>query len=81
MICVGLFGGASKIVPAMVTMKALSIEGSYVGSLQDMHELMGIARSGVLPDMPLIIESLESSSTVLENLRQGNIRGRCILKC
>jgi alcohol dehydrogenase/propanol-preferring alcohol dehydrogenase len=81
MICVGLFGGASKIVPAMVTMKSLSIEGSYVGSLQDMHDLMGIARSGVLPDMPLTIESLESSSKVLENLRQGNIRGRCILKC
>jgi D-arabinose 1-dehydrogenase-like Zn-dependent alcohol dehydrogenase len=64
----------------MITMKSLSIEGSYVGSLQDMHDLMAIARSGVLPDMPLMIESLDKSSMVLENLRQGNIRGRCILK-
>jgi hypothetical protein len=45
-----------------------------------MHDLMAIARSGVLPDMPLMIESLDKSSMVLENLRQGNIRGRCILK-
>jgi hypothetical protein len=30
---VGLFGGSTPIVPALVSMKAVSVEGSYVGSL------------------------------------------------
>ena len=31
-------------------------------------------------DRSVMIESLDKSSMVLENLRQGNILGRCILK-
>ena len=39
LVCVGLFGGSVPIVPAMVAMKAVSVLGSYVGSLVEMHEL------------------------------------------
>ena len=51
LVCVGLLGGATPIVPALVSMKAVTIAGSYVGSLQEMHELMAIAQSGALPEM------------------------------
>jgi hypothetical protein len=46
----------------MVSMKAVSVEGSYVGSLQEMQELMAIARTGVLPDLPLTSQPLILSS-------------------
>jgi len=80
MVCVGLFGGATPIVPAMVSMKAVSVTGSYVGSLQEMQELMAIARSGVLPDLPLSTQALETATQALDDLRAGRIRGRTILK-
>jgi len=54
--------------------------GSYVGSLQEMQELMAIARSGVLPDLPLTTQPLETATQALEDLRAGRIRGRTILK-
>lgn len=80
MVCVGLFGGSTPIVPAMVSMKAVSITGSYVGSLQEMQELMAIARTGVLPDLPLGTQALDTATQALEDLRAGRIRGRTILK-
>ena len=80
LVCVGLFGGSTPIVPAMVSMKAVSVTGSYVGSLQEMQELMAIARSGVLPDLPLATQALGTATEALEDLRAGRIRGRTILK-
>lgn len=79
-VCVGLFGGSTPIVPAMVSMKAVSVTGSYVGSLQEMQELLAIARSGVLPDLPLSTTPLAQATQALEDLRAGRIRGRTILK-
>jgi len=80
LVCVGLFGGATPITPAMISMKAVSVEGSYVGSLQEMQELMAIARTGVLPDLPLRTLPLDQATRALEDLRAGRIRGRAILK-
>ena len=80
LVCVGLIGGATPIVPAMVAMKAVSVIGSYVGSLQELQELLAIARTGVLPDLPLATTPLAHATQALEDLRAGRIRGRTILK-
>ena len=80
LICVGLFGGSTPIVPAIVSMKAVSVNGSYVGSLLEMQELMAIAKTGTLPDLPVGTQPLASATQALENLRAGRIRGRTILK-
>ena len=80
LVCVGLFGGATSIVPAMVTMKGVSIVGSYVGNLADMQELMTIARSGTLPAMPLTTQPLANATQALDDLRAGRIKGRTILQ-
>jgi alcohol dehydrogenase/propanol-preferring alcohol dehydrogenase len=80
LVCVGLFGGSTPIVPAMVSMKAVSVMGSYVGSLAEMQELMAIARDGSLPNLPLTSQPLASATDALADLRAGRIRGRTILK-
>ena len=80
LVCVGLFGGATPIVPALVSMKAASVIGSYVGSLSEMQELMNIARAGSLPDLPLTTQALATASQALDDLRAGRIRGRTILQ-
>jgi D-arabinose 1-dehydrogenase-like Zn-dependent alcohol dehydrogenase len=79
LVCVGLFGGATTIVPAMVAMKALTVTGSYVGSLSEMQELMAIARQGKLPGLPLTTQPLASATQALDDLRAGRIRGRTVL--
>ena len=80
LVCVGLFGGSTPIVPAMVSMKAASITGSYVGSLSEMQELMAIARTGTLPNLPLTTQPLATATQTLEDLKAGRIRGRTILR-
>lgn len=80
LVCVGLFGGATPLVPALVSMKAVTVTGSYVGSLQEMQELMTMGRTGVLPDLPLGTQPLAQATQALDDLRAGRIRGRTILK-
>ena len=80
LVCVGLFGGSTSVVPAMVSMKAVSVIGSYVGSLSEMQELMAIARAGTLPALPLTTQPLAQASQALDDLRAGRIRGRTILR-
>jgi len=79
LVCVGLFGGSTPVVPAMVAMKAVDVLGSYVGSLQEMGELMAIARRGKLPGLPLISHPLADATQALDDLRAGRVRGRAIL--
>ena len=80
LVCVGLFGGSTSITPAMVTLKGVSVVGSYVGSHADMRELMAIARSGTLPELPLTTQPLANATQALEDLKAGRIRGRTILR-
>jgi hypothetical protein len=80
LVCVGLFGGVVPLAPAMVAMKSVSIMGSYVGSLDEMRELMDLARAGRLPPLPLLSEPLAEASRALDELRAGRIRGRAILR-
>ena len=80
MVCVGLIGGASTVVPAMLALKAVSITGSYVGSLQELHELMALARAGALPPLPLNLRPLGDANQALDELRAGKVRGRIVLR-
>ena len=80
LISVGLFGGATPLLPVMLALRAVSIAGSYVGSLNEMHELMAIARTGTLPPLPVATQPLGSADQALRDLKAGLIRGRVILK-
>ena len=74
LVCVGLFGGSTPISPAMVSMKVVTVAGSYVGSLEEMRELMEIARSRALPALPITMRPLASVSDALQELRDGKVQ-------
>lgn len=80
LVSVGLFGGATSISPAIIAMKALRLIGSYVGSPAEMGELMAMARSAALPELPLAHVPLSAAGATLEALKEGRVRGRAILK-
>lgn len=79
LVCVGLFGGATPIVPVMVAMKAVSVLGSYVGTLQDLRELIALAQDGTLPALAVSERPLAQAASALDELRQGRVRGRVVL--
>jgi alcohol dehydrogenase/propanol-preferring alcohol dehydrogenase len=79
MVAVGLMGGATQFSPALLPMKAATISGSYVGSLSEMGELMHLARSGVLPALPVIARRLADVNDALDDLRAARVHGRVVV--
>ena len=80
LVCVGLFGGAATVMPAMLPLRAVTITGSYVGSLSEMGEMMALARQGRLPPMAVTTRPLAEINEALAALRGGAIRGRAVLQ-
>jgi alcohol dehydrogenase/propanol-preferring alcohol dehydrogenase len=80
LVSVGLIGGQAAVAPTMLAMKALTIQGSYVGSLDELREVLAVAQSGALPDLPLAPRPLAEANRALEELRAGRVRGRLVLK-
>ena len=60
-------------------MKALTIEGSYVGSLQDMKDLMALVEKEHIPAPPITKRPLDDAQAAIDDLRQGKVTGRTVL--
>ena len=80
LVSVGLFGGAATVMPATLPLRAVSIVGSYVGSLAEMGEVMALARQGGLPELPVSTRPLGEVNEALAALRGGAVRGRTVLQ-
>lgn len=80
LIVVGLFGGAFTMPIPMLPMRAIALEGSYVGSLAEMRELMALARDGKVQPIPLSLRPLAQAGKTLEDLKAGRVVGRVVLE-
>lgn len=78
-IVVGLFGGDITVSTPFFPLKAMAIQGSYVGSLPEMKELLALVRAKGLPPVPLKTRPLDEVAGVLGDLRAGKIVGRVVL--
>ncbi|MBK51372.1 MAG: alcohol dehydrogenase [Gammaproteobacteria bacterium] len=79
LLVVGLFGGALSLPIPFLPMNARVIQGSYVGSLEDMAELMVMVREGKIAPIEIQERPLSEASAALEALRQGKVKGRQVL--
>ena len=79
LIIVGLFGGASPWPIAFIPMRAMHIIGSYVGSLQEFHELMALVRAGKVKPIQVTRHDLSEADAVLASLHHGKVTGRAVL--
>jgi D-arabinose 1-dehydrogenase-like Zn-dependent alcohol dehydrogenase len=79
LIVVGLFGGDVTISTPLIPMRALTIEGSYVGSLAELKELLALVKRTGLPAQPVGTRSFADADAALGELRAGRVVGRLVL--
>jgi D-arabinose 1-dehydrogenase-like Zn-dependent alcohol dehydrogenase len=78
-IIVGLFGGNLTVSLPPIPMRALTIQGSYLGSLAEMAELLALVRSKGLPPVPVTTRPLDEVNAAMDQLRAGKVVGRVVL--
>ena len=79
LVIVGLFGGALNIPIPFLPMNARVIQGSYVGTPQDMAELMELVRAGKIAPIEIQERPLSEASAALADLKAGKVQGRQVL--
>jgi D-arabinose 1-dehydrogenase-like Zn-dependent alcohol dehydrogenase len=79
LIIVGLFGGDITMPTPYYPMRAMTIQGSYVGSLTEMKELLDLVRRTGLPAVPVAKRPLEEVNDALNDLRAGKVVGRVVV--
>lgn len=79
-VIVGLYGGSMTMALPLIPLRAISVAGSFVGSLSEMKALLKLAKEGVLTPLPLKTRALSDVDSVLDDLKQGKITGRAIVE-
>jgi propanol-preferring alcohol dehydrogenase len=81
LVMVGLYGGAHPISTVLFPFKMMTIEGSYVGTLEDLRELLALGAAGKVPPIPIETRPAAAASAALADLRSGGkVRGRVVLQ-
>jgi alcohol dehydrogenase/propanol-preferring alcohol dehydrogenase len=76
---VGLFGGELQIPLPLMPIRALTIQGSYVGDVKELRALIAIAKQGKIPAIPVELTPQRNADAVLNRLKHGQITGRVVL--
>lgn len=79
LIIVGLYGGDITLPLPPFPMRAITIQGSYVGSLTETAELIALVRRTGLPNVPVTARPLAEVNAALDDLRAGKVIGRVVL--
>ncbi len=79
LVVVGLFGGDLTMSTPTFPLKALTIQGSYTGSLAELKELMALVKRAGLPRVPHDTRKLDEADGALSELRTGKVIGRLVL--
>ncbi len=75
----GLIGGDITLSLPLIPMRPLNIQGSYVGTVEELRELVALVRSGALKAIPVNRRPLSEANEALMDLHHGRIVGRTVL--
>jgi alcohol dehydrogenase/propanol-preferring alcohol dehydrogenase len=76
---VGLFGGELTLPLPLMAMRALTVQGSYVGNPKELRALVALAQGGKLAGIPITREPLRNADSALRRLHAGQVTGRIVL--
>ena len=80
LIQVGLFGGELMLPLPIMAIRALTVQGSYVGNPKELRELVKLAQDGELSALPVATVPQSHANEALMRLRDGKVTGRLVLK-
>jgi D-arabinose 1-dehydrogenase-like Zn-dependent alcohol dehydrogenase len=80
LVIVGLFGGKLEMPIPFFPFLGIGIQGSQVGSLADLKELIALGQKGVIGPIPVAPRPLAEAGKTLEDLKAGKIVGRVVLQ-
>jgi D-arabinose 1-dehydrogenase-like Zn-dependent alcohol dehydrogenase len=78
LILVGLFGGEISLSIGSTILRALTIQGSHLGSVAELKEVVALARQGKLRPIPIETRPLAEVSRTLDELQAGTVIGRVV---
>jgi D-arabinose 1-dehydrogenase-like Zn-dependent alcohol dehydrogenase len=80
LVMVGLYGGSAAVSTVLFPFKMMSIEGSYVGTLPDLTELLELAQAGKIAPIPIESRPAVRATESLADLKRGGkVRGRVVM--
>ncbi|WP_024511492.1 alcohol dehydrogenase [Bradyrhizobium sp. ARR65] len=79
LVIVGLFGGGAPWALPLIPIKAITIQGSYVGNLRETQELLDLVRAKKIPPIPVTTLPLAKANDALVDLQKGRLVGRAVL--
>lgn len=80
LIQVGLFGGELSLPLPLMAIRALTVQGSYVGNPKELRDLVKLAQDGSLPALPVATVPQKQAYEALMRLRDGKVTGRLVLR-
>ena len=78
-VIVGLFGGGAPWALPLIPIKAITIQGSYVGNLRETRELLDLVRAKKVVPIPVTTMPLSKANDALVDLQKGKLVGRAVL--
>ena len=75
----GLFGGELSLALPFLPLRAISVIGSFTGSLAEMKALLAVMKTGRVAPLPVEARPLAAVNEALDDLRAGRISGRIVL--
>ncbi len=78
LILVGLFGGEIPLSVGSTILRALTIQGSHLGSVAELKAVVALAREGRLRPIPIQTRPLSEVSRTLDELKAGATLGRVV---
>jgi len=80
LIQVGLFGGELSLPLPLMPIRALTVQGSYVGTVKDLRALVKLAQNGGIKPLPVAMVPQREANDALMRLRDGKVTGRLVLR-
>ena len=75
----GLMGGDLTLALPTIPMRPLTLQGSYVGTLEELRELVALARARGMAPIPVTRRPLADAGAALDDLHHGRVVGRTVL--
>ena len=75
----GLMGGDLTLALPVIPMRPLTLQGSYVGTLQELHELVALVKRTGMKPIPVNTRPMAEANDAMQDLHHGRVVGRTVL--